>query len=193
MKNPETFCKLVAENFKPLEGAEVFSCRFVKRGGWAIIFLHEQTGTVAIHSDYGDWVFSWPANGRGPRTLKEFVCEGSYDYMAGKFTMSLRDVFDKQQTIKNIENEIAERQDSNPIIWNDDRVAPLKEWLDEEAPDSADLFYERAPALFSAILGDHVSEYFEYDRPASFYWLRDGVLPALVSEIRKTLPAKVKP
>ncbi len=160
MKNPEKFCKLVADKFKSITPAEVFSCRFEKRGGWAILFLHEETGTVAIHSDYGDWVFSWPAPGRGPGTLKEFICHGSYDYMACKFMMGEKERFDLDQTIKDIEDEIAEKQDSMPSTWNDDRVKPLKEWLEEGPPDSPELFHERMPEDLRELLGPDMHEMF---------------------------------
>jgi len=191
-KKPDEFYKLGAEGFRAWTPAEVFSCRFEKRHGWAIIILHEETGTVAIHSDYGDWVYSWPAPGRGDCTLKEFVCHGSYDYMAGKFMQGVPEKFDLEQTVKDILDEIAEKQDAMPSTWNDDRVQPLKDWLEEDPPDSPELFYERMPADLSELLGSDMHEnFFCYDQPIAFYWLRDGILPALVEELRKTMPAKV--
>lgn len=193
IKNPDTFCKLAAKNFARIEDAEVYSTRFDKQFGWAIMILHEQTGTVAIHSDYGDWVFSWPAPGRGPYTLKEFICHGSYDYMACKFEQGRSEQFDKDQTIKDIEDEIAEKQDAQPSTWNDDRVRPIRDWLEEDAPDSPELFYERMPEDLANLLGDAPGDFFVYDRRASFYWLRDGILPAIVEELRKEFPIKVKP
>ena len=192
-KKPDGFYKLTASEFQRLPDAVVYSCRFSSRSGWAIAIFHEETGTVAIHSDYGDWIYSWAAPGRGEGTLKEFFCHGSYDYMACKFEQGRKEKFDKEQTIKDIEDEIAEKQDAQPITWNDDRVQPLKDWLEDHAPDDSSLFYERMPQDLHRLLGDAAYEHFAYDREPSFYWLRDGVLPALVEEVRKTLLKEVTP
>ncbi len=190
MKDSETRCRLVATNFKQLSGAEVFSCRFGDRAGWAIILLHEETGTVAIESDYGKWIFSWPSPGRGQCTLREFICHGSYDYMANKFLAGQKERWDKERTIAGISDAIAEACDEQPITWHEDRCKELNDWLEDEAPDYDHevMFIERMPKDMHELLGGAPWEYLKFDQQPEFYWLRDGVLPALVTELRKTMP-----
>ncbi len=168
--------------------AEVYFCRFNERAGWAMIMLHEQTGSVAIHSDYGDWLFSWPSPGRGQGSLKDFICDGSYDYLASKFENGRKERFDLEQTVKNMEDKIAEAADEKPITWHQDRCAALNEWLNDEAPSEPTLFIERMPEDLRELLGDSPWEDLVYDHEPRFYWLRDGILPALVAEIKKTIP-----
>lgn len=192
MKNSETFCKLTARDFKRLPDAEVYFCRFANRSGWAMAILHEATGTVAIHSDYGDWVYSWPAPGRGTPTLKEFLCGGSYDYLACKFEQGRKEKYDHDATVRKWRDTLlAEAQDEKPITWNDDRARAMVDWLEEEAPHDPALLIERLTDDWKELLGENAYEELVYDREPRFYWLRDGVLPALVDEIKKTLPAKV--
>lgn len=192
MKQPEEFYKLEASNWQTRTPAEVFSCGFGKASGWAILIIHSETGTVAIHSDYGDWTFSWSKAGLGERTIKEFLCysgRGCYDYLANKFMQGVKDVFDKDATVRRLQDLIAEACDDKPITWHEDRCKEMNEWLEEEAPDNAELFYERLPEDFHKLLdGNPVYEEFVYDKPHEFYWLRDGVLPALINELRKTMP-----
>lgn len=192
-KKPDDFYKLTAKSFFRRNDAEVYSCRFEKTMGWAIMLLHEETGTVAIHSDYGDWVFSWPAYGRGQCTLKEFLCDpgDSYDYLANKFEQGRKEKYDHEATKRKLSDTLlAEAADEKPITWNDDRVSDMRGWLEDEAPDHPEMFIERLTDDWKELLGDEPWEHLVYDRAPSFYWLRDGILPALISEIRKTMPAK---
>ena len=87
--------RLVATNFKASGPAEVFTCRFEDRAGWAVMMIHDHTGTVAIDSDYGSWVYSWTSAGRGQKSIKEFLCNCSCDYLASKFEQGRPEVFNK--------------------------------------------------------------------------------------------------
>lgn len=187
-QKPE-FYHLKARSFSSSEPCEVYSARF-DACGWAIIFLHEQSGTVAIHSDYGDWVFSWPANGRGERTIKEFICEAGFDYLAGKFEHGKEREFDLEATKKRLVEGLNETISGDPGLILKGTVAEMKEWLDEDCPENPILMNENMPEDWLKVTGGAPYEFFVYDHPQSFYWLRDGILPALIAELRKTLPEK---
>lgn len=187
MKHEPDFYKLTPENFRRMEDAEVYSMRFANRSGWAIAFIHEPTGTVCLRTDYGDWSFSWPSPGRGNCTLKEFLCGGHFEYLADKFEQGRSRRFDFESTVLNIKNKIAEASDDKPYTCDEDLVREMNDWLDEEAQNDTALFIDRMPSALSKLLGDAPYEYMVYDRDYRFYWLRDGILPALVEELRKTL------
>lgn len=184
MKNPEEFCKLVPMNFERKQDAEVYSCRFEKpRCGWAIIMFHEQTGTIAIHSDFGDWVYSWPSPGRGKCTLKDFFCNGSYDYMACKFEMGKKDIFHAENTRRKLLNLLKE---SRGDLENKKSKTFYRELHDEaEYGGSASDFYDSLSHELKHWLGGDWHENIAWDRRPTFYWLRDGILPALVTALRK--------
>ncbi len=193
IKNPETFCKLTAENFKRLTDAEFYYTRFDRQFGWAMIMLHEETGTVAIHSDYGDWVFSWPQPGRGEGTLKEFICHGSYDYMACKFDSGRREEFNADATREAMIRRLLEERraaNSNCLsTMTKSKARDLYDVLDNaEWSGSVETFYHSIDDETKDWLGGDWYEGVAYDHSAKFYWLRDGILPALVAELRKTLP-----
>ena len=75
---------LKIKTFERRDGAELYYARF-EGSGWAILILDEGTGMVAIHSDWGDWTYSWPMPGRGTPSLKRFLGKCDYHYLAGKF------------------------------------------------------------------------------------------------------------
>jgi hypothetical protein len=187
IKNPETFCKLVAENFKRLTDAEFYYTRFDKQFGWAMIMLHEETGTVAIHSDYGDWVFSWPSPGRGSGTLKEFICHGSYDYMACKFDTGRKEEFDADATEAAFKKILFDMRRLKEI--GKEKARDVFDGLDDaEYSGTSETFYHSLPSVVTDWLEGDWYENIVYDHSAKFYWLRDGILPALVTELSKTLP-----
>lgn len=191
IKNPETFCKLTVDNFHERTKAEVYSCRFDRTFGWAIIMLHEETGTVAIHSDYGDWVFSWPSPGRGEGTLKEFICHGSYDYMASKFDSGRKEEFNADATHEAmVKDLIAERRAHHIYDMTKEKAREIYDDLENaEWSSTVENFYATVEGEGKEWLAArNWHESVVYSPSAKFFWLRDGILPALVAELRKTLP-----
>lgn len=191
MKQKADFYKLTPDNFRRMEDAEVYFMRFNNRSGWAMAIIHEPTGTIALHTDYGDWTYSWSKAGLGDRTVKGFLCDGHFDYFADKFERGKKDVFDLDATVAAINDAIAEVADDNPITWDDDTLSEVHAWLEEEAPGEPHEFMDSAPAALHK-LSSELYEYFVYDKRPEYYWLRDGVLPALVEELKKTLPETAK-
>lgn len=185
---PDDFFKLTASFFRARSDASVFSCRFEKSVGWAILFLHEETGTVAIHSDYGDWVHSWPAPGRGEVSLREFVCHGSYDYMAHKFMgKDGAEEFDFVGTVKEIRDQILDRRRARDL--DKDKARELFDDLErEEETTDEGRFWENLDHDVAEFIENDFFAYARHQVSATFRWLRDGILPALVEELRKTLP-----
>lgn len=190
--HPPEFYKLTADKFKRRTDAEVFSTRFDKQYGWAIIILHEETGVVAITSDYGDWVYSWPSPGRGPYTLKEFVCHGSYDYMACKFEAGKPEQFDGDATHRAFYKRLFDQRREDAL--EKDEARDIFDSLEAcEWNGSVEGFYLSADDDLREWMGGDWYESVVYTRGHKFYWLRDGILPALVEEIRKTLPTPAVP
>lgn len=172
--------------------AEVYQYR-LNDYDWAVVFIDEASGTVAIHSSYGEWSFCWPANGRGTRTLKEFLCysgSGCYDYLANKFMQGVKEEFDYEQTVKDIQDIVAEACDDKPISYPEDFSREVNEWLEDgdgsDSCMSAEIFYERMPSKLQGLVDP--CSVFAYRKPHKFYWLRDGVLPAIIGELRKIMP-----
>jgi hypothetical protein len=170
---------LTVSQFKRREDAEVYSCRFAPGGDWAILILHEDTGTVAIHSSHGDWTFSWPRPGRGDCSLREFVTSGSYDYLAGKFTMGVPDRLEWEATEKMMREKLADHPERESLIEDLEmlHVASVEQFLVEASDE------------LKTALSDDFSSMFKFDRPREYYWLRDSILPALSAEIQKLPPA----
>jgi len=66
---------------------ETYRFNVHEKHGWFIIYIDERNGTFAIHSDYGDYCFSWPNVCRGDETLKEFLFKrADWDYVINKFS-----------------------------------------------------------------------------------------------------------
>ncbi|MDD5301475.1 MAG: hypothetical protein PHS14_00085 [Elusimicrobia bacterium] len=185
--NPPEFYKLKAEKFVRRTDAEVYSTRFDKQYGWAIIILHEETGVVAITSDYGDWTYSWPSPGRGNCTLKEFVCHGSYDYMACKFEGGKPEEFDGAATRAAFTKRLFQQRRDRSIQKEEAR--DVYDSLEAcEWGGNVEGLYLSADEDLRKWMGSEWYEFNVFTRGHKFYWLRDGILPAIVDEIRKTLP-----
>lgn len=180
--------KLEARAFRRVTDAEVYSCRFNNRAGWAVLILHDETGTVAVHSDYGDWVYSWPRPGRGECSLREFLASCSEEYVAQKFMgRDERRIFDFDGTVKAFKEAIIQSRRERNLDQEKARSL-FNDVVDMEEIESEDLFWERLSGdLHDFIDGDYYG-YAAHKPEAGYLWLRDGILPALLAEIRKTKP-----
>lgn len=168
---------LTIQNFRRREDAEVYSFRW-RSGGWAVVLMHEETGIVAIESDHGDWVYSWPKPGRGDCSLREFVSDASCGYLAQKFTRGQPDRLDWEAT----EKRIREKLDGHA------EQESLEEDLEMLHVNTVEQFLIEASDELKAVLSDNFSELFAYDRPQEYYWLSDGILPAFQAELKRLPP-----
>lgn len=164
--------------------AEVFYFRF-KNCGWAVVFIDEDTGTVSIHSDYGDWNFSWPAPGRGDSTVKEFFCTTDCDYLAMKFMLGRRGEirkFDHEATVIAFKKRIIERRREEHI-----GKAAARELFDEMEDHTEDhevMFVEHLSKEMCELYDNGPWEFLEQRETADFLWLKHGILPAIKAGIR---------
>lgn len=175
---------LVPTGFRRLKDAEAYSVRFEKNRGWAVLFLHEETGMVSIQSDYGDWAYAWPNPGRGDCTLREFLISCSEDYLAEKFMgRDERRLFDFERTVEAFKETILEsRRELN--LEKDQARGLFNDIVEMKETESEDLFWERLSAdLHDFIDGDYYG-YAAHKPEPSYLWLRDGILPALIAELK---------
>lgn len=85
---------------------------------YAFITLCEETGTVDIQSDHGNWQHQWLKSSHGRKSLKHFLCESRYDfsYFQDKFGYpscgrpGAGEWFDFDSTIKAIEKQINDEE-----------------------------------------------------------------------------------
>lgn len=167
--------------------AEVYYTRF-EGSGWALLIIDSDTGTVAIHSDYGDWTFSWPSPGRGPCTIKEFLCRGDFDYLANKFDSS-RDLFDHEATVRSMVEQILDDRRSHAVDKEDARNA-YNALQEMEECDEDGHFLDAADDALNEYFDNQVYEMFFYKKSGKFLRLKHGILPAIIEELRKTLQVK---
>lgn len=187
MKKPQYIREFKLTSFVASQ-AESFSF-FFDRGDWAFVFIDEKSGSVAIHSSYGDWSHSWPSPGRGDCTLKEFICHGSYDYMACKFESGRPEEFDGDATQKSFTERLLKQRRGGDIekeearsLYDDLEVC---EWN-----GSVEAFYLSVDDDLKKWMGGEWYEFVSYCRKPRFYWLRDALLPLIVTELRKHIAYK---
>ncbi len=76
--------------------------------GWASFTLNEDTGEVNIQSDWGNASHWWGFEGRGKRSLKDFLADRtSVGYLVDKLcrTEELKDVYDGDETLKKLKED----------------------------------------------------------------------------------------
>ena len=159
--------------------AEVFYFRF-ERCGWAVVFVDEKTGTIGIHSDYGDWNFSWPKPGRGDCMLKEFFDEADCDYLARKFMLGRRseiEEFDQEATKRSFVKELIERRREERIKKQAARL--LFNELEGHDEDSEVLFVERLSGDWHDFFDGTPWDFLKRRTRADFLCLKYGILPAI--------------
>ena len=165
---------------------EVLSYRFEPHG-WAIVFIDEVTGAIAILSDWGDYSFLWHPRNTGSPSLKHFLCSGDTDYFVDKFTSAsgVKPEFDLEDTKKAMRSH---------IIY-DRRRKCIKKELAREAFDQLEdldeedesMFMERMPSTLQEVLGEEPWQLFVRHMPPNFRFLREKLFPAIVKDIRQLL------
>lgn len=127
------------------------------REGWAFIYLDLGMGTVSIHSDWGDWAYSWSKAGLGDRPLASFLCECDNDYLINKFNGGRREYLDFEVTLTQMRQElIRERRSAGLDKDKARRAYDALEDLDHTT-DPSDLYRQVAEH------GDLCDIYCEYD------------------------------
>lgn len=159
---------------------DMYHFRF-KPSGWALVFIDEPTGTLAIHSDWGDWAFSWPNPGRGTGTLKQFLANGSYDYLAGKLTMGKQDEFDLDASRNAMYVKLQSAVDVLRITRKEHKELVTE--LEDSHEQSPELWVERWSRGLSEALGECPWEEFIHTPNRDFLSLRDRLLPAIVHRL----------
>ena len=100
--------------------------RYTIHGGkefsWANILIDEHWGLLAIHSDYGNWTFSWPYHGRD--SFRQFLMESRKDkhYFMNKLAAGER-WYDSNATEKELQREILIRRRRKELTKEEAREA----------------------------------------------------------------------
>lgn len=72
--------------------AGVYRCRWNDGWDFAVIYIDDETGTLAISSSYGNWSFTWGTRHLGVPTLHQFLCRPTdAGYVASKLIPAGRD------------------------------------------------------------------------------------------------------
>ena len=91
---------------------EKYSIRLPNMQGWAEIALDDGTGSVLIHSDFGDWAHHWHKDHHGCQSIKHFLVQSGsdHDYMMGKFG-GAKTTFDARKTAQLMIDYLKEMND----------------------------------------------------------------------------------
>lgn len=183
--------ELVVDRFQRKTGSEMFTASFANRSGWAILVLDEDTGFVSIQSDYGNWDFIWPPACHGRRSLKHFLCEADYPYLAGKFFHGRgEEEFDFHGTVDKIKRDIIDARRGGEV--GNENAREVYDEVDEMEECGEDTFYANMSRDLSIVLGDEPWHSFVHRKKPEYLWLVHGILPALIGELRKFIPVPVK-
>lgn len=75
--------------------------------GWFVAFVDEETGCLAVLSDYGDYSYRWPAAGMPEGLgLRRFLTECDPGYILRK--LSPRQVYDGEATLNAIHEDVCQ-------------------------------------------------------------------------------------
>lgn len=123
--------------------AEVYHFSKIGHGdSWAIFMVHEESSTLCIESDWGNWAHRWPRHGR--TSLKAFIAEGDAGYFKNKLSYGHQEHFYKEATEEKVRLDIKNLLDSGEI--DEGEAEEFGGELDEVDCDSSDLwvhlFYE---------------------------------------------------
>lgn len=171
---------------------DVYYLRF-QQIGWAIVLIDERTGTIAIHSDFGDWTHSWNPQHTGRPSLKHFITDGSFEYLADKFYHGRKDgtEFDSEATIKRFREGIDE--DVNGGNLSEGKANTLIDELNElDDYRDAQEFYSDMPKHLSEYLGGDAYEYFVYSHTHAHKLLQNELLPEIAEVFKRELEEVVK-
>lgn len=112
--------------------------------GWALATVNDETGELAIQSDWGNWSFRWSTNPShlGKPTLTHFIADrGGCDYLADKLTSrEEREHFDSRKTVDHMQRELAKKR----LEWGRDLI----DWYGDEPSDRLTVMDDDPPRRF---------------------------------------------
>lgn len=181
-----TIKQLPVIKFEQKGGTELYDIRF-SDFSWAFLLINEEIGIVSIVSDYGNWSAVWMPKHHGRQSLKHFIAEGDCDYLAKKLMRDEdRRQFNCDRTIDRIKEQLlSSRRDGS--IEADEARSLYDDIEGMERDVSEDLFWERVPGDVHDFLDGDYSSLACFDPTNELLWLRDGILPALVAELKKKI------
>lgn len=101
--------------------------------GWALATVNDETGELAIQSDWGNWSFRWNTQHLGSPSLTHFIAgrfsgNGDCDYLADKLTSrEERGHFDSYKTVEHMQRELAKAR----LEWGRELI----DWYRYEDPE----------------------------------------------------------
>lgn len=154
---------------------------------WVIAYLDDETGTLMVTSDYGDWTYRWGLVGM-PKGVPfhRFIlerAEGHFDYVANKLTLGTSMILDVEATRREL------------------RIAYAREWRDGDYDGTADDYRDLMDDIAECQSHEdfYGSEYIGINvyldcvrekHSREYNVLCDRILPALTAAFQ---PAEVQP
>jgi hypothetical protein len=171
MERPDWIPQLTEKHGKHAT-VEVYRFWF-KPHGWVFFYIDEEFGTLAIHSDHGDWTHTWNPAHTGKKTLKDFIISANEDYLTGKLTMGRKDAkeWDPDATKKHLIQCAKEAGDETRSSLNEAFAMSTWEW--EQGPD---LWMHTAPQEAWDAFPD-LYEYAIREETSGVQYLRHAFLP----------------
>jgi hypothetical protein len=172
-----------------------------KPGGYALFLIDEQTGTLAIVSDWGKWQHMWGGGPRawGTKTFVEFLAgrdAGHCNYLTDKLHYGrTRMVIDGDATQTALEARLREvgrmaDDDSTMIRYLAD-LRTLTHRLDGKDPNEFwHCWGEVDSALRDLLRNEPIHECIETRWPSSMTFLNEQILPAFVTYLQGYLDGK---
>jgi hypothetical protein len=111
--------------------------------GWALATVNDETGELAIQSDWGTWSYRWHTDHLGQPTLTHFIgLRSDCHYLADKLTgRADRELFDSQRTVDHMQRELAKKR----LAWGRDLI----DWYrDDEPADRVSVLDDNPPRRF---------------------------------------------
>ncbi len=149
-----------------------------KPDGWASITVCNETGEVSVRSDWLDGSYCWKAIGPS-KNVQEFITDrvSTSAYLCEKFFGRPKALFNQRKTTEKIRAHLLGLRKSGEI--DDD----LARYLWEEAAD-VDPEGRISDDMWDALEGEPWG-FRVTDEDPHFIMMRDTVLPALLTEMRK--------
>lgn len=153
--------------------------------GWAIIFLDKTT--VSIHSDYGNWSYSW--TNHGCESLKRFLVQTELDYLGNKFCNGKTES-DYKDSIKRIRQDVIQYRKEEYITKEEARDA-----LDHLKNDDLELYSTNDDLFLTTLLQEKVF-YKIYEEsgfpitkklPRQFEMFYERIWKVFIEELKKEL------
>lgn len=170
--------------------ATTYSFSTVPRSyGWALCTVNDQTGELAVLSDWGNCSYRWHVNHLGAPSLTHFIAQrASRDYLADKL-MPVATEFDPEETVTRLRKQVCELRREGRCTARQARTTydDLKRLTGErDATAFLNTFLDRDPPEPMAV---DPWERLVYSPSMSYLVLRDAILVALVAACRDAVAA----